>query len=151
MFDKILLVLDGGRGWPDAAEFAIEMARGGKSQLIGAAVVDTDTLSRLLAQGIFVEEERASYEKQLEADAGRYLNHAQKLADKAGVALEKTVLKGLIHKVVLQEARVRKVDALVMASWRRSMLKRDLVPHERQFILDEAECTVIVVKSMAET
>jgi len=151
MFDKILLVLDGGRGWADAAEFAVEMARDVKAELIAAAVVDTDTLSHLLARRIFVEDERASYEEQLDADAGRYLNHTQKLADKAGVALEKTVLKGAIHKVALQEARAQKVDAIVMASWRRSMLKRDLIPHERQIILDEAECTVIVVRTKAET
>ncbi|MEW6357898.1 MAG: universal stress protein [Planctomycetota bacterium] len=146
MFDKILLVLDGGNGWTEAAEFAIKMARDLKSRLIAAAVVDTDILSHLLARRIFVEEERASYETQLEADAGRYLLHTEALARQSGVRIEKAILKGSIHKVILQEARARTVDAIVMAAWRRSMLKRDLIPHERQVILDEAECTVIVVR-----
>jgi len=146
MFKRILVVLDGGQGWAEAATTAVDLARDLKCELVGAAIVDTDTLSHLLQRHVFVEEERAGYEQELENDAKRYLSHAEKLAKKAGVELETCVLKGNIHRVILQEAEARNVDAIVLASWTRSMLKRDLIPHERQLLLDEADCTAIVVK-----
>lgn len=149
MLDKLLLVLDGGQGWSDAAAFAVDMASRLKSHLIAVSVVDTDTLTHLLQRHIFVEEERAGYEKELENDAGRYLNHAEKLANKAGVAFEKKILRGNIHRVVLAEVAAQRADAIVIPAWKRSMLKRDLIPHERQLLLDEAECTLIVVKPKA--
>lgn len=151
MFERILLVLDGGEGWTDAADFAIKMASALKSQLMAVSTVDTDTLTRLLQRHIFVEEERAMYERDLEEDAGRYLNHVSKLAAKVGVTVEKRVIKGSIHRAVLQEAHTWKADAIVIPSWSRSMLRRDLIPHERQLLLDEAECAVVVVRSTEAT
>jgi len=150
LFRNIMLVMDGGEGCMEAARVAVELARESRSKLHVAATVDTETLTRLLQRHILVEDERISFQRELEHDAERYLKHVEQLAKSAGVETVPCLLRGSIHQTVLHEAESRKVELIVLGGWMHSMLKREIIPRERQMILDGAHCNVLVVKGTAE-
>jgi len=146
IYRSVMVVMDGGEKCMGAARAAVEIARELGSSLYVATVVDTETLNRLLQRHILVEEERATFERELEHDARRYINYVRQLTEGTDIPVESVVLKGSLHRCVIDEATKRKIDLIVLGGWTHSMVRREIVPRERQIILDEAECAVLVVK-----
>jgi len=63
IFRNILVVVDGSEASFRAAEYAVQLAKQLGCNATALAVVDTELLNRLLQSRIFVEEERAEYER----------------------------------------------------------------------------------------
>ena len=146
LLGSILLVVDGSEPSMAAARFAVQLGSQLGTLITAAYVVDTATMDYLLQTHIFVFEERAEFEQDLENTGGRYLQYVETIGKNHGITVETAMEKGSIHQTVLQMARELKVDAIVVGGWRRSITRKDATSVERQLILDQADCPVIVVK-----
>jgi len=146
MFKRILFLVDSTEATSAAAECAISLAKLCRAELVALSVVDTETLKELLTYKIMVAEEMKDYEEDLEHSSRRQLALVEEQAKKAGVEIRAVHKKGSIHSVVLAEQGSLKVDLIVLSGFRPSLVKRDLLAREKQLILDEATCGVIVVK-----
>lgn len=147
LLESLLLVVDGSEPSIAAANFAVRLAGEIGSQVIAVYVVDTATMDYLLQMQIFVREEREEFEQDLQRTGTRYLEYVTTLGKKAGVAVDTVLSRGRFHTMILQEARTRHVDAIILGGWRRSVTRKDATSVERQLILDQADCPVVVINA----
>ena len=145
-FEHILVLVDGSESSLHAAEFAIHLARELPARLTAISVVDTETLRKLMSARILVEQEVREFETELEKSQTRHLDFVHQLARKAGVQAHAVLGKGVCHSAVLAEQKSRKADLIVLGGFRSSLTKMDLNARERQLIVDEAPCPVLIVK-----
>jgi len=142
---RILVVVDGTESGVRAVREAARFAALHGAELAAMAVVDTATLKSLLRSSVLVEAEMQEFDRELEASAQTNLNYAAELAREAGVTAELVLKKGAAHAVVIDEARGREPDLLVMGSFTTSMIKRDLNARTRRLIVDEVKCPILLV------
>jgi nucleotide-binding universal stress UspA family protein len=143
---SIMVLVEGTDAATAAARYAIALAENQKAALFAVAVVDTETLKMLFSTKIMVQDEMADFEKELEYSDERRLRYVEEMAQEKGVKVESILLKGSCHSLVLKEIRERGTDLLVMAAFTSSMAKRDLPAKEKQLILNDITCPVILVK-----
>ena len=143
---KLLLVVDGSEPSIAAANFAVRLAARDGSSIAAVYVVDTATMDYLMQMRIFVTEEREEFEEDLHRTGTRYLEYVSAIAGKNNVTVETVLRTGRFHRVILKEAAERGVDAIVLGGWHRTVTRKDSTSVERQLILDQADCPVIVVK-----
>jgi len=129
-----------------AARDAIALAADEEAVLVLAAVVDTAILRQLLTYRIFVQEEMEEYEDELRESAKKQLDYISSLARKAKVKCECSLLTGSLHGAVLAEQKRSNAKLLVMGAFRASTASRDIVAREKQLILDEIPCPVLLVR-----
>ena len=144
-FSKILLLSEGSDVGMAASRAAIALAADEEAELIIMAVVDTHTLKQLLTNRIFVEEEMEQYEKDIESSSRKQVDYVGQLATKAGVDYRSEVVTGACHTAVLEEQVETGADLLVMGGYEATMIKGDLMAREKQLILDEITCPVLLV------
>jgi nucleotide-binding universal stress UspA family protein len=147
LFKNALLVVDGSEPSVAAANLAVRMAAQQACDLTAVYVVDTATLDYLLQMRILVNQEREGFEKDLERTGKRYLDFVQTIGRNAGLEVEVVLRRGSFHQEILKEARERHVDAIILGGWKRSIARKDKASIERQHVLDQADCPVIVVKA----
>ncbi len=145
MFERILLFLDASDASLAAAAKAIDLAKKEEAELVAVSVLDTDTLNMLLKTKIFLSDERDEYEQELEAHAKKYQRYAQKMAEAAGLDVEFEMLRGVPHRVIAEAAHRHRADLVVMGTAREQVGKRSLLTRERQLILGEVGCAVLMV------
>lgn len=145
-YSTILLYAESSEEGMRAARDAVRLAADEDALLIIATVIDTSTLRQLVTFRIFIEEERAEYEKELEESCQKYLHYMSDLAAKAGVTNRTSLLRGACHSVILREQKARGADLLVMGAFRASAARRDLMAHEKQLIIDDIPCPVLLVR-----
>lgn len=143
---KIMVLVEGTEASTAAARFAIDLACNQKASLTALAVVDTETLKMLLSSKIMVPEEMEEFERELEFSDQRRLRYVEELAKEKGIKVETLLLKGSCHTLVLKEQKGRSADLLVLAAFTSSMVKRDLIAKEKQLILNDISCPVVLVK-----
>ena len=142
----VLVFADGSEGASRAMDMAALVARVHEADLVAVAVVDTETLSMLLRQHILVRDEVVEFGAELESSAERQLRGFANQAKRQGVPVETTLLKGNIHATILAEARRRKADLIVLSGFTSTMTRRDVLAKEKQYVMDEAPCPVLLVK-----
>lgn len=145
-YSTVLLFAESSEEGMKAARDAMRLAAGVGATLIIAAVVDTSVLKQLITFRIFVEEEKAQYENELVQSCRKQLNYMSQQAAKAGVTHRTSLLRGACHSVILKEQKARKADLLVMGAFRASTARRDLMAHEKQLIIDDIPCPVLLVR-----
>ena len=145
LFQRILLLVDSSDAGMAAAARAIEIAKKESAALMALSVVDTDTLNMLLKTKIFLADERDEYERELEHHAEKYRRYVEKLAHAEGVKVEFQVMKGVVHRVVADAAKRAQADLIVMGTAKETKAHRSLLSRERQMILGEVECAVLLV------
>lgn len=143
---RILLVVDSSDAAVRAARKAVELASELGAKVDAAFVVDTGTLRQLLSGKILVAEEMEEFEEDLAAGGRKYLRMVEELADEHNVSLEMHLLKGTWTSALLAEAKRVKADLIVLGGFTSSMAKRDLVGKQKQALIDDAPCPVMVVK-----
>jgi len=146
LLDNMLLVVDGSEASIAAANYAVELAAQTGSRVTAVYVVDTATMEYLTQMRIFVSEERREFEQDLERTGQRYLEYVRAIGHKHGIAVETVQLRGAFHQTILQKAMQMNAAAIVLGGWHRTVTQKDVASVQRQLILDEAECPVIVVK-----
>ena len=95
---------------------------------------------------IFVKEERANFEGELETKGRRTLEYVRAEGQKYGIDIDTFLLKGRMTPIVMQAVRELNADLLVISGWHNASTRKDTSSVEYQLLLDEAECPVIVVK-----
>lgn len=145
-YKHILLLSEGTETGMKAARHAIELAGNEGARLTVVAVVDTETLKGLLTRRIFIEEEMQEYEAELQGSSEKHLNYIVALAGKAKVNATPVLVRGAWHSAVLAEEKKLGCDVLVMGAFKSSVAKRDLIAREKQLILDEISCPVLLVR-----
>jgi len=145
-YSTILLFAESSEEGMRAARDAVHLAADEDAVLVIAAVVDTSMLKQLVSYRIFVEEEMAEYEQELVDSCQKQLNYIAQLADKAGVTNRTSLLRGACHSVILRERKEREAHLLVMGAFRASTARRDLMAHEKQLIIDDIRCPVLLVR-----
>jgi len=149
-FCRILLLAEATDEGMRAARTAVALASDEEALLTILAVVDTHALRQLLTHRIFIEDEMRQYEKYLEASARKQLDYLGQLAAKAGVEYRSSLQSGACHTSVLQEQKSFEADLLVMGSFRPSAVKTDLMAREKQLIVNEIPCPVLLVPAPSE-
>ena len=145
-YATILLFAEGSPEGMKAARDAIHLAADEGATLIIASVVDTSTLKQLLTSRIFIEEEMEEYERELEQSCRKQLTYIAQLADKAKVKHRASLLRGACHTAILREQKQCGASLLVMGAYRASTARRDLMAREKQLIVDEIPCPVLLVR-----
>lgn len=142
----ILVVVDGTEESYRAADFGIGMSGALGSRLTVLAVVETDTLRRLLSVNILAPGEMAEFEHELAESAQRQVAEVRERALARRVVVETVTLHGNSEEVVPREVETRGVDLIALGGFESRRALRDLVARQRQQIVDHARCPIVVVK-----
>lgn len=144
-FSKILLLAESTDEGMEAARSAIALAGDEEATLLILSVVDSHTLKQLLKNRIFVEDEMEQYEQDLEKSAQKQLNYVAQLASKAKVEHRTSLVRGACHTSVLNKQKETDADLLIMGTYRATTVKTELMGREKQLIIDEIPCPVLLV------
>ncbi len=143
---RILVYVDGTEGSITAAQYAICLARWYRAELAALYVVNTRALGELLKARIFIKAEQEEYQRDLEQDAQRYLNHVRSLARKKGLAIEALSARGTVHQEIKNYVLQNRIDLLVMGELSSVRSRRDELYDEADRAMRSVTCSVLVVK-----
>jgi nucleotide-binding universal stress UspA family protein len=143
---KIMVYIDGTEQSITAAQYAICLASFAGAELIAHYVVNTKAMEDLLKARIFLQDEQLEYEKDMKADAQRYLSYVSELASRKGISIIKKVSSGSVQKEIIDSINQSGVDLLVIGELSRIRSRRDEFYDEAERALHSALCSVLVVK-----
>lgn len=143
---RIMVYIDGSEESLIACEYAILLAKSTKAELAGIYVVNTRALNDLVKTHIFLADEEAEYSRDLEEDAHRYLDHAQRIAESKGVHLETIKVNGSVHQEILRLVEERDIDLLVLGELAHVRSRRDEFYNEAERAMRSVRCSVLIVK-----
>ncbi|OHB76599.1 MAG: universal stress protein UspA [Planctomycetes bacterium RBG_16_55_9] len=143
---RIMIYVDGTEQSITAAQYAICLASFSGAELIAYFVVNTRAMEDLLRAKIFLKDEQEEYQRDMEADAERYLNYINELAIKKGVPVIKKSTKGSVHKEIVDAVAKENVDLLVIGELSRIRSRRDEFYDETERAMRTATCSVLIVK-----
>jgi len=143
---KILVYIDGTETSIAAAEYAVVLAKLHAAPLYAAYVVDTKVLDDLMRARIFIKEEAADYEYDLEEDGKRYLNHARQLGRAKGIELTPILLKGEPSREIVKQLEALDIDLLVLNEIEEFTSRRETFLDAKEQMLRRAKCQILVVK-----
>jgi nucleotide-binding universal stress UspA family protein len=145
-FEKILVYIDGTEESITAAQYGICLSRKFDAELTALYVVNTQALSRLLKSRIFIQEEGEEYQRELESDGDRYLQHVRSLAREKGVAIETVCARGSVQKEIKNCIKEHNIDLLLLGELSHLRSRRDEFHSETEMAMRRASCSVIIVK-----
>ena len=144
---KIMIVVDGSQASYDAISYAIALAsRIPDCKLCAAFVVDTANMDLLLQMHIFVSEERASFESEMETKGRRTLDFVRAQGLKNNIDIDTYLMKGRVTQIVLQAVRELGIEMIIIGGWHNGSTRKDTSSVEYQLLLDQADCPVVVIK-----
>jgi len=137
--EKILVALDGSHFSEKVIEQALSMARICNSSLFAISVVDV--YPEVIASAPGLEEE-------LSEDVRETLEQAKQAADRENISCETIVHIGRpVYKFIVQEAKDRDIDLIVMGRHGKSELQRVLMGSVAERVIGHAPCPVMVIPS----
>ena len=143
---KIMVYIDETEQSITAAQYAICLASSCGAELLAQYVVNTRAVEELLKARIFLQDERLEYERDMEADAYRYLDYVGDLAARKGVSIIKKHSKGSVHKEIVDAVRENNVDLLVIGELSHIGSRRDEFYNESEQAMRGVSCSVLIVK-----
>jgi len=146
LISKIMVYIDGTETSITVAQYAICLASLSGAELTALFVINTKAMEDLLKARIFLQDEQRDYERDMQADAERYLNYVQELALKKNVQLLKKSSSGSVHEEILEGIKKGRIDLLVVGELSRIRSRRDEIFDEIERALRTAPCSVLVVK-----
>ena len=144
---KMLVYIDGTEQSITAAQYALCLSKFTGAQLTAFYVINTKALDELLKSRIFLKEEQLEYERDLEEDATRYLNHVKELARSKGIALEMKSVTGNPNQELVKLIREEGFDLLVIGELSRIRSRRDEFFDETERAMRAVACSVLIVKN----
>jgi len=138
--------IDGTEQSITAAQYAICLASFSGAELIAHYVINVRAVEDLLKARIFLKDEQVEYERDMEADAERYLNYVNELAVKKGVSITKKSSRGSVHQEIVNAVNESKVDLLVIGELSRIRSRRDEFYDESERTMRSVPCSVLIVK-----
>ena len=100
----------------------------------------------LLRARIFLQDEQAEYEHDMEADSERYLNYVDELASKKGLSIIKKQSRGSVHKEIVSTVEQEEIDLLIVGELSRIRSRRDEFYDETERAIRMVNCSVLIVK-----
>lgn len=143
LVSNIIVAVSGSAASLLAAKYAIIMAKQNKCRLCAVNVIDTDTINRLFAEKIFVEDEAADYERCIKENGGRNLAFVKELAAAKGLKIETELRCGSIFAEISNAATERNADLIILGGWKKGDSRLSSIHHE---IILRADCSVLVMK-----
>jgi len=143
---KILLYVDATVAALVAARYAIALAKTYGSELHAVYVANEKLLEQLLRAKVFVEEEEFDIRRDLEENGTRYLSFVEKLASAKGVRITAELLKGVVHREVVEKAAQVGAGLIIIGEIEEPLSRRDFFYNEAEMILRRARCPVLIVK-----
>lgn len=136
-FEKLLLATDGSESAEAAVQEAINIAKSCSGRLFVIAVVEVNPEYEALAPQIV---EKAEYETR------EHLDSVKARAEKEGIVCETIAHQGEEpFQFIVDEARKKKADMIVMGSHGRTGLKRLMMGSVTARVIGHAPCKVLVV------
>jgi nucleotide-binding universal stress UspA family protein len=143
----ILVAVSGSEQSIKAAKYGIALAKSYRARLLAAYVVDTDTLKELLLSRIFVEEESADYQRNLERNGQNYLGYVAELGQKKGVAVEKLLRRGAVSTEIIEAAREYKADLILLGAFEGQTNLRDLLGRQHREIIRNQAVEIVDLRT----
>jgi nucleotide-binding universal stress UspA family protein len=145
-FTKLLVYLDGSEDSVSAAMAAIVLSKQLQCHLTAMYVVNTKALQDLVKARIFLDIEQQEYQRDIEGDAKRYLNHVKKLGKQKGVDVECVKTEGSVHQTVRDYITKNSVEMLVIGGVSGIHSRRDELLSETDRMMRNATIPVVVVR-----
>jgi len=146
LISNIVVAVTGTEASIFAAKYAIVMAKHYNCKLHAVYVVDTATIKMLTLSKIFIQEEGAEYEKNLENNGIRYLTFVEELAKEKDIKIERILRKGAIFTEILKVADEKDADLILLGGWEKDTKTSDIIGHSHREIMANAKCSVLLVK-----
>jgi len=146
LLQTVVVAVSGSEASINASKYGILLAKLYRARLVAVYVVDTATLKELLLSKIFVEDESAEYEKNLEDNGQRYLNYIEELAQKKSVNVEKVLRRGAVPTEVIRTAEDQDADLILLGGWEEKGGGRDVLSRQHREILVNSPISILVVK-----
>ena len=133
---RILVALDGSQHSDKALEQAISMAKVCNSELFATTVIDLYPEVLEIAPAL---------QEKLSKEAREILDRAKERAQQENISCETIVhMGGQPHEYIVQEAKKRNADLIVMGTQGRTGLKKLIIGSVAQRVLAHAPCPVLV-------
>lgn len=143
---KIMVYIDGTEQSIAAAQYALCLSKFTGADLTAFYVINTKALDDLLKARIFLKEEQMEYERDLEEDARRYLNHIIELARNKGIAVETKSAMGNVHQEIVKIIKEEGFDLLIIGELSHIRSRRDEFYDETERAMRAVPCSVLIVK-----
>ena len=138
--ERILVAVDGSAYGELAVDQAISLGGICNSEIFVVSVVD------LFPEQIAVA---PALEEKMSKDVRQHLDEAKKKVDEANMPCETIVhIGGNPHEFIVQEAKDKAIDLIVMGTHGRSGIKRVLLGSVAQNVIGHAPCPVLVVPNV---
>ncbi len=135
--EKILVAVDGSEHGNNAVEQAISLGAICNSEIFVISVVDLYPEQMEVAPALV---------EKMSEDARIFIDEAKKKVDDAKIPCETIVhMGGQPWEYIVQEAKDKEIDLIVLGSHGRSGLERILMGSTAQNVIGHAPCPVIVV------
>jgi nucleotide-binding universal stress UspA family protein len=135
---NLLLATDGSELSEEAVRESISLAKTSGSKVTALTVVEFNPEFDALAPD-FIEK--------MESEAVAYINSIKERAEKEGVDCEALVERGIPYEVILNKAKEKHADMILMGSHGRTGIERLLMGSVTERVIGHAECDVLVAKS----
>ncbi len=143
---KIMVYIDGSEQSITAAQYALCLSKFTGADLMAFYVINTKALDDLLKARIFLKEEQMDYERDLEEDARRYLNHVRELARNKGITIETRSAMGNVHREIVKIIKEEGIELLIIGELSHIRSRRDEFYDETERAMRVVPCSVLIVK-----
>jgi nucleotide-binding universal stress UspA family protein len=143
---NILVYVDGTEESVAAAQYAVLLAEFTGAHLEALYVVNTRALNDLVKTRIFLKEEQAEYQRDIEVDADKYLQHVQTLGHTRGVNVDPIKTNGSVHQEIKRITLEHDIDMLVVGRLSQIRSRRDEIYDEAERAVRSVSCSVLIVK-----
>ncbi|MFC1884171.1 universal stress protein [Thermodesulfobacteriota bacterium] len=138
--EKILVAIDGSKYSDTALDQAISLGGICNSTIYAVSVIDLYPEQMQIAPALV---------EKMSEDVREHLNKAKEKVDAANIACETIVhMGGQAHEFIIQEAKEKGVDLIVMGTHGRTGLKKLAMGSVVQKVLGHTPCSVLVVPTI---
>jgi len=143
LFRHVLVPLDGSPHSVRALELALELAQLATAQLDAIHVIDTSQIQQV---GRLLDQDPSRIREQLNERAMGILIDANTVARKVGVDITTHMAEGVPYETVVDHARSRGVDLIVLGRIGTRGPRRILIGSVTERIIEMAHCHVMVIR-----
>ena len=138
--ERILVAVDGSAFSDMTVDQAISLGGICNSEIFVISVVDLYPEQMAVAPALV---------EKMSEEVRQYLDTAKQKIDKANISCETIVrMGGKPHEFIIQEAKEKEIDLIVMGTHGKSGIKRVLMGSVAQNVLGQAPCPVLVVPNV---
>ena len=138
--ERILVAVDGSAFADAAVDQALSLGGICRSEIFLVGVVDLYPEQMAVAPSLV---------EKMSEEVKQHLDRAKRKCDKANMHCEAIVrMGGQPHEFIIQEAKEKNIDLILMGTHGRSGIKRVLLGSVAQNVIGQAPCPVMVVPSV---